>query len=290
MLDFNNLKIYTTVLLLWVTTQFSFEYENYLACFLVLTFGLLHGSNDINLIQKANSKKINPKKIILRYLTTILIGIIAFITVPKLMIIVFILLSSFHFGEQHFSKKIVKANRVISLFYTFYGLIIFFLLFSIHNNEVLTILKKITSVSINASFLNNSLLCVSIVTILLYLYITKNRLIKVNLYQELFFLLLFLIIFKNATLLWSFSIYFIIWHSVPSLNDQMFHLYGIKSKQNIVKYLKSSFLYWLISLISVIVITIVFYNDESKFYLITIATLFSVTCPHIFVMNKIGNK
>ena len=55
-MTYSNLKIPLTFFLLWITTQFSFQYENYIACLMVLSFGILHGANDMKLIQKTSEK------------------------------------------------------------------------------------------------------------------------------------------------------------------------------------------------------------------------------------------
>ena len=286
-LNLSQLKIFCTVFLLWATTQLNSYFENYIALFLILTFGLLHGANDINLIKKNNYKKFNYKKTIANYLLSIIVGFILFIFSSKIMILLFIIMSSFHFGEQHFSKSTIKKNKQVYFFYALYGLIVFLLLFSTHKDEVLIILEKVNINSIDLNIINYALILCLLIIFILYIKIKANKLIKINLYQELFLLILFLIIFKNATLLWSFSIYFIFWHSLPSLNDQVFMLYGETSKQSITKYIKSSFLYWFISVIGVIAIGVFFHDNEQQFYFISIAIIFSITCPHIFIISKI---
>ena len=69
--------------------------------------------------------------------------------------------------------------------------------------------------------------------------------------EQLFYLMLLCLIFKVSGLIWGFTIYFIFWHSIPSLNDQIRFLYGNYSFINFKKYFKSAFLYWIISLVGI---------------------------------------
>ncbi len=283
----SNVKIYLTVISLWLTTQCNFQYENYMAMILILTFGILHGANDINLIERNYFLKKNKKILILKYLITMLLCFSLFFISQKIMTLLFIVLSSFHFGEQHFSKKTIKHNKIVNLFYSVYGLIIFLLIFTFHNNEVISIFKKININFINSHIINTLLTCMFTIMFGLTIYVIKNKLVKVNYIKELFLMLVFIVIFKNATLLWSFSIYFIIWHSLPSLNDQIKILYGQNNKKNILKYFKSSFIYWLISVLIIFFLIAFFKDDDALFNYIIIASLTSITCPHIFIMNKV---
>ena len=80
-------------------------------------------------------------------------------------------------------------------------------------------------------------------SVLLY----NKKFFDCNVPVELFLLLVFAVVFYKSTLIWSFAIYFILWHSLPSILDQTKQLYGCISKENVLRYIKSSFLYWFVS-------------------------------------------
>nr|WP_289644372.1 hypothetical protein [Maribacter aestuarii] len=59
--DLGSFAIVATFFSLWLAVSFEKDIEDIMAYVLILTFGILHGANDIKLLQKVN-KKINTKK------------------------------------------------------------------------------------------------------------------------------------------------------------------------------------------------------------------------------------
>ena len=97
------------------------------------------------------------------------------------------------------------------------------------------------------------------------------------------------VIFNSSSLIWGFSIYFILWHSVPSLLDQISFIYGDLKKINIIKYIKNAFPYWLVSIIGIIILFYIF-KDEKHFYSLFFAFIAAVTFPHAIVMMSMFTK
>ena len=96
----------------------------------VLTVGILHGANDLEIISKNYKGKYNRLyfKSILLYLAVVLLGAAFFFTLPGLALIIFVLFSSYHFVA---SKKAVSLillpiliiTSLISVFTWIYGLV-----------------------------------------------------------------------------------------------------------------------------------------------------------------------
>jgi beta-carotene 15,15'-dioxygenase len=86
--------------------------------------------------------------------------------------------------------------------------------------------------------------------------------------------LVFAVIFKVGSLIWGFALYFIFWHSIPSLNDQIRFIYGNYSFNNFKLYLKSALAYWLISLLGIVIVSF----------------LAAITFPHAYVILKMFKK
>ena len=101
--------------------------------------------------------------------------------------------------------------------------------------------------------------------------------------QEILLLFVFAIIFKTSTLIWSFTIYFILWHSIPSMMDQINFLYGSTTYENFKKYFSSAFLYWIISLLGISVLYLMFKN-EYFFDALFFSFLAAITFPHVWVI------
>jgi len=171
-----------------------------------------------------------------------------------------------------------------------HGLLILFFLFEFHSKQVRDIIFDITSVEITPNYITYSLY--GILTLFsfgcLYLFVEFKNLTK-TLFKELFFLLVFIIIFKVSSLIWGFTIYFILWHSLPSIIDQITFLYGDYTKLNFIKYIKAAALYWFVSLIGLAVFYF-FLNDIKHFNAMFFVFLASITFPHVVVIFAMVKK
>ena len=125
--------------------------------------------------------------------------------------------------------------------------------------------------------------------ILTYLMTKKHVDFKKHIIEQLFYLVLLCVIFKSSSLIWGFTIYFIFWHSIPSLNDQIKFLYGKYSFHNFKLYVKSAFLYWILSLIGITILYFVAI-DLVVFDALFFSLLASITFPHAIVILKMFKK
>jgi Brp/Blh family beta-carotene 15,15'-monooxygenase len=116
-----------------------------------------------------------------------------------------------------------------------------------------------------------------------------KRLITFNFFEEIILIILLFIIFNIASLIAGFAIYFIIWHSIPSLRDQIVELHSDFNKNTILLYLKNSALYWLISIISLFILYYVV-NDDKLFISLFFSFLSAITFPHVLVMFNLFRK
>jgi Brp/Blh family beta-carotene 15,15'-monooxygenase len=112
----------------------------------------------------------------------------------------------------------------------------------------------------------------------------KNRVLL-----ETFYLLVFTVIFRVSSLIWGFAIYFIIWHSIPSIINQIKYLNGEFNKKNFWKYIKSAFVYWLISLIGIATLYLLF-KDIKIFNALFFSFLAAITFPHVLVIFILFKK
>jgi Brp/Blh family beta-carotene 15,15'-monooxygenase len=287
----NGLTIVLTFFFLWIAVFFDVQAEAVLAYFFIFTFGILHGSNDLKLIQQSTryAKKTFFIRILLSYVGVVLFTALFFSWFPELALVLFVMASSYHFGEQHWVAHKIQSP-LATPYYTFYGMVIFFLLFYTNEQEVTPIIDQVTGITMQHAYYLYTLVFsfIGFIGIYLWLYFTKK--LVVNMFKELFFLLVFYIVFTTASLLWAFSIYFVVWHSVPSLIDQTKYLYGSFNKATLLKYVKTSCVYWLVSMIGLAILYYFFQDREGLFLSIMIYFLAAITFPHVIVMTRLNRR
>jgi len=98
-----------------------------------------------------------------------------------------------------------------------------------------------------------------------------------------------MVVFKSSSLIWGFTIYFIFWHSIPSLHDQIIFLYGKYSLAHFKKYVKTAFGYWILSIIGIAVLYVLA-KDLIIFDALFFSFLASITFPHALVILRMFKK
>ena len=292
-MNINNILITTTFFCLWLTSQIPESVQYSIAFFFIFTLGILHGSNDLSIVSKIK-KVATLKKLGLflsGYILVVVIAALVFYVAPKVALLFFILFSGYHFGEQHF-HNIVKKNSIYRGFlFISYGLVVLFLILALNISEVSLIIQDIIGYTFDISVYYYCLLACFIVFALLGVkyYLDQIFDFKTIVY-ELFLLLVFFIVFSSSNLIWSFAIYFILWHSIPSIVEQLDYLYKEISWKSFLKYIKKSFLVWLISIVGIGSLLFFFKDDKQIFLPIIFSFLGAITFAHSFVISKMFKK
>ena len=277
---------------LWITSLLPENIELTLGFLLIFTFGMIHGSNDILIIKQI--KKHSDQglfKVLLTYLIVVSSAVLIFYFTPIFALILFISFSSYHFGEQHWEELLSKLNKSLRIIFFFnYGLFILYLIFFFNISSVIDIVYEIAGIKLYTIFCNEIILGLLLIlsAILIYAYYTKILNLS-SIFKELFSVVILAIIFNSSSLIWGFSIYFILWHSIPSLLDQISFIYGDLKKESVLKYVKNAFPYWLISIIGMTVLFLIF-KQEKHFYTLFFAFIAAVTFPHAIVMLSMFSK
>ncbi len=287
----NSTMLVATFFSLWLAVYLENRVEDTLGYIMILSFGILHGANDIKLLQ-TTAKKERKSPVYLRILLYYIIFVIAvaglFYLVPTASLSLFILFSAYHFGEQHWTSRFKGRGWPEAMFFSFYGLFVLFLLFTAHGDEVSSIVYDICGVRTEPKIYLIALAVSGIILVLLYIKIVKQ--IKREILLELFYLGVFFIVFNTASLLWAFAIYFIIWHSIPSLSDQINYLYGVFDRQNFLKYVRSSAIYWGLSVLSLVLLFNFVDQSNTGFLPFLFSFLAAITFPHVFVIRKLNKN
>ncbi len=293
MLKYSNIAIIASFFGLWIDSFLSQDLQIYVGFLLIFSFGILHGANDLSLIKNINSqnKAASFWKILIYYVCIVLSGAALFYILPSIALLLFIIVSGYHFGEQHWNSEVQKAPPVSkALFETSYGMLLLFMLFEFHLSQVQLIILDITGTKVPTLLIQNLffLLLFSTIGLGLFLYF-KYKANKESILIELFYLVVFAILFKVSSLIWGFALYFIFWHSIPSIIDQLKFLYGQASVKTFKQYFLSAALYWVISLIGITLLYFLF-RDLKLFDALFFSFLASITFPHVLVIEKMFRK
>tara|TARA_B110000003_G_scaffold194909_1_gene193616 strand:- start:8035 stop:8880 length:846 start_codon:yes stop_codon:yes gene_type:complete len=277
--------IFFTFLLFWISIQFGQIIEDSIAYVIVLSIGIIHGSNDFTILRKQQTNTPSFLKSTVFYLLLIIMCIVSYTINPFISFLFFILLSSYHFGEQHLEDKVFGTKIFKSILYIAYGMLIFSLIFIENPEDVDDIMRNLTGNIIPNDWINIMFFSsLSLLVVLFASQYTRKIKPKIQIIRELFYLLLLYLVFKTSSLILGFAIYFVLWHSIPSILDQTKFLSGGYSIKTILEYLKTAFVYWLISIIGLV--AAYYFLDESQFNSIIFIVLFAVTAPHVWVMNR----
>ncbi|MGO4904229.1 Brp/Blh family beta-carotene 15,15'-dioxygenase [Flavobacterium sp. W20_MBD1_R3] len=294
MKNYSSIAIVASFFGLWMDSYFSTKLQIISGFLLIFTFGILHGANDLLLIKNINTQNqsIASLKILGYYVAVVLIGIFLFYALPQLALLLFIMVSAHHFGEQQWQNLQDDFPKWILLLFQFsYGFFILLLLFAFNSIEVQSIILNITKISIPIAvfWIFLQIIGVILVGLLAYFY-WKLEKIRKKIQLELFYLILFAILFKSSSLIWGFAIYFVIWHSIPSIIDQIKFLNGSYSLKYFIAYCRAAAIYWLISIIGIVLLYFLF-KEARLFNALFFSFLAAITFPHALVITRmLGDK
>ncbi|MCY7291877.1 MAG: Brp/Blh family beta-carotene 15,15'-dioxygenase [Ferruginibacter sp.] len=196
----------------------------------IILLGVPHGAADLLVAtQNANSsKKLFSKfRFLLVYISRLLTFAAILWFFPLAGILLFILFAAYHFGETDLYQ--FKTNTLLGkAFVIFYGLLILSVILLHHFEEVKPFFQLFSAGKENAVFINwldaNRYNVISVSGILFFIttfiyFLQNSNTVTSDKGQFLIhFAVILLILFKLPMLL-GFTFYFVVWHSVLSLNN-----------------------------------------------------------------------
>lgn len=277
------------------TGGISIELQLLICMPFILLLGIPHGAIDNVLYM--NEKELSVQKFVSIYLLFIGLNVLLWLIFPIVGYLSFLILSAYHFGQSQFShylknKSLLNKALFISWGITLLASLIFFnleeiqgimlahpeftLFEKIHEQELL---KFVFFGSIGTSFI-----------LLAYMAIKKHLSLEIVL-MEVMILTLILVCFFLMPLLISFTLYFVILHSVKVLREEFLFLKMKNAELSVLGFIKMVAPFTLISLFGMAFLFILVELGIIKFsygyvFLISIS---SITLPHAYVMNKFYN-
>ena len=277
--------VFLSLFTLFLSNNLSGEYF-YFSCYaLILTFGIIHGANDILLLMKG--KNTDKKTVInntLKYFSLVVLICMVFFNLPAISLLFFLLFSAYHFGEQQWTIFENNNSSSLTLFYFFFGSLIFTILFTINSEEVSDVILDITNFYIPQNAYGLSLLILSVVNI--FFMLLNYRILKPQLFHQFILFVVMLIVFSIFELLPAFAVYFVFYHSIPSIIEQAEYLFEDSSAKSFKKFIIKGFAYWLIAILFLVFLYLII-KDKIDFSLgIFFSFLAAITFPHVLVIYK----
>ena len=263
-------------------------YQDIVGFLLILSIGVIHGANDLLIIKKYTRKDSLKSQInyFLYYLGLVLLGFLFFYAFPSIALLSFVLVSIYHFGEQHwesnsFNTNLYKGKKIFPII--LHGLT-FFLVIFINNIDVVNdVLASFNTIFLDYSVLETLLIILFSIYMLMLLSFELFRRYFIG--EFLFFLLLYFLT-MNSSLIYGFSVYFIFFHSILSIKDQVNYIYEDDKSKYIKKYLINALPYFLLALF--FLVGFYFFIDIESINILPIIFTFlaAITFPHVIVIEK----
>tara|TARA_Y100001949_G_scaffold115731_1_gene98362 strand:+ start:1581 stop:2480 length:900 start_codon:yes stop_codon:yes gene_type:complete len=277
--------IFLSLFTLFLSNNLSGDYFYFTCYALILTFGIIHGANDILILLKG--KKATTKAVInktLKYFFIVVLICLVFFNLPTISLLFFLLFSAYHFGEQQWTIFENKNSNTLTLFYFFFGSLIFTMLFTINSSEVSDVIFDITKFYIPKSAYGISLLILLVINVVFML--INYRILKAQLVHQFILFSVMSIVFSFFDLLPAFAVYFVYFHSIPSIIEQAEFLFEDSSVKSFRKFIIKGFIYWLIAIIFLAFLYMIV-KDKIDFSLgIFFSFLAAITFPHVLVIYK----
>ncbi len=263
-------------------------YQDILGFMLILSIGVIHGANDLLIIKKYTRKNSLKSQIsyFFYYLGLVFLGFVFFYLFPSIALLSFVLVSIYHFGEQHWevsasNAEFVNVKRIYPII--LHGLIFFVIVFMNNINIVNDVLLSFNTISLNYTSLRILLFVLFLIYMSLLL---SSKSMRVYFADEFVFFILLFVLTLNSSLIFGFSIYFIFFHSILSIKDQVKYIYGDDNSEYIKKYLISALPYFILAILFLIG-SYLFIDFESLDILpIMFTFLAAITFPHVIVIEK----
>lgn len=265
----------------------------------ILLVGIPHGAADLLVASQsasAQKKRFSKLNFFQSYLSRLFLFGVTIYFFPLIGIILFLFFAAYHFGETdlHF----LNTNSIIGkLLVTSYGFVILAIIIVNNSNDLQSLIQlsgfKFDSLSLawiadySNTVLSIALLFFYINVFIYFVYFKKSSGISANFLIQ-FAIIVFIL--YNMPLLLGFSFYFIVWHSIISL-DNITNFLKIGDRFSRSTILKQIALYSIIAFTGIVItgaISAIFVTTQA-IIIYTFWGLAVLTAPHMQIMHDMYN-
>ena len=276
-------------------TNISLENQLIYSSIFILLLGIPHGAIDHVLFFK--KREMSQLKFYTIYLGLSLLFVALWHVWPITSLILFLLISAFHFGESQFADISFK-NIFRYLFYFFWGLCLLSTLMFYNVSELFEITSYFDDTIVLDKIYNkgkigiffyvtNIVTIISICALVFYDKINKDRL-----FSELFLLFLIHVTFYLFPFIIGFTLYFVALHSLKVMNDEFKFLKSEEENFSVYKFLKLLAPYSILSIFGTALLLALSYYAYISYSIpfLAIIIISVITLPHAIVMNIFYNE
>lgn len=247
--------------------------------------GIPHGGID-HLIHNPNIKKNELYRFIINYLIWILIYAMVWWLFPKIALLTFIVMSSYHFGQSHFIQRIIP-KKFTSLSISLRGLFFIFVILLGSWESTKTILSPIVNLELDTGYRIGILFFLTVVSI----GFQEGQGIKLTSEDLLEYFILAPILYFSPLFI-SFIVYFGFWHALPSMLEEYRVLRTFPTYNSVKKFVVQLLPFSLISLfgIALILFFALSYLDQNEVSMLFFALVSLISFPHILYMDAFLKK
>ncbi|MEM8523821.1 MAG: Brp/Blh family beta-carotene 15,15'-dioxygenase [Bacteroidota bacterium] len=281
-----------TLLTLYLIFQSHLESIQYTLCAIaILTFGIPHGAIDHILHQKFTKQEnpSNTKKFIIWYVLCMLAYLAIWIFLPFKALLLFIALGVYHFGQEFMEELRVERHSKLS-FLLWGGTIL--LMPMLHNySDTASYIQNFVGGSLPEFSSKTTTLVALFIPLVSILYFSllfwKKELARSKFIQITVHLVAWTVIYWSVPFIVGFTLYFVLFHSINSMEHQYTSLTRLSSRYNLKQYIKDLSILTLVSYAGIIFLFLLF--DLSNWQHITLYMLVFIsvlTLPHMLVFEE----
>lgn len=267
----------------------SDTFETTLAFILIILFGIPHGATDHvlhNLIKEGKINKLPKIDFLAYYLGAILAYGFLWYFFPSVSLLIFLVISAFHFGETQLIKAAGKDWQQY-LIWCAWGSTALLILFFPHIAEIEALISPwLVSQYIMDWVASNDyyLLLFNFTILLIALFFQGWKMLMTQVFE---LMLLFALSYFSSLLL-SFAIFFAFWHSRDATFLQLEKIKSHMKDFRLKSWISLALPYTIVSLIGIATIVLFVTYTKIDFPLVTLFFILValITLPHVFVMSR----
>jgi len=266
-----------------------------IAVVLILLIGIPHGATDYLIFQHLSRPLWGSKQMARFYLTylSLMAGYaLLWYLAPVMALALFLLISIYHFGQSNWNYARFPSRRSAAVAYLLWGSFVLLTPIVWQLNQAAPIIESIVGVEIPLPPKPwREAFCIALFAANLWLtvyYYLQQRIGHRAFLNELLNFFVLALLFVNAPLLLAFTLYFVGWHSLSSMMDQIRFFRQRLEKYAVKDYVKNALPLSLAAIASLGLLALVQANMALPLNIGMIFVFISViTLPHMLLIDQL---